>query len=133
MIRFFDIKTAFTRIPNGAEHIDFESRVMLPLSQLLGQEKVLALVRTPNGKTHGDFFTIFENLVRDEDGNIVFFNPGEKYEPWHGLALALDDSDTDQGRKKRNFRFGLVEIDVSKLNQAQLSLKMITETIDFGD
>ena len=142
MIRMLEVseKRAFVRIPNGAKPIDYPVECILSSGKAYKRKKVFALVRTPNGNPHGDIFTIVKNLVRDEDKNIIFFNWYKWYKNrwnsnnhWFSVALALDDSDITQGRNKRDFRFGLVEMDMSGICENRLGLKIVTETIDFDD
>src|SRR3989338_4277455 len=117
MIRCQNVEVPFIRIHNGEEYVDFEWKATVSPNNLREHEKVIAIVRTPiidsnnvgMEELHGDFLTIFKNLVRDEDGNIVFFDPKEKLGRWRGLVLALEDSDIKQGRNNRNFWYGAVE------------------------
>ncbi len=130
----------FTVIPCRKQRLEFDTEkakiIDISLIKLLNIQKALAIVRTPDGKPHGDFFNICRNLVRDDAGEIVLFKYNGKLHDdscgdWFGVALGMDDLELGQPKGAKLFRFGLVEVDLKGFSENQIGLKILKENITF--
>ncbi len=118
------------RIPAGKKLFhDVTICATVARSELSEYPKVLALARTKSGDEIKLGIPMLERLVKDEDGNVVFFKPDAAL---HAISAALEDREREQD-PQNNFPYSYSILAFSFKKDREMTVRLQTRLVDTAD